>query len=146
MRRCGELSNGQRLIEIALSITQYTLDTVGFGFQLRHSRKLRLATGTLVMTTRCLTTARATSIPRSCSIIASTRSIRGVIPADVHIGPSMMKTRSSSTLTFGNRARRARARSECVAVEQTCFGNDEGAGARRGNPPASPQSLPHKFD
>jgi len=49
MRRCGELSNGQRLIEIALSITQYTLDTVGFGFQLRHSRKLRLATGTLVI-------------------------------------------------------------------------------------------------
>src|ERR1700676_1189390 len=32
------------------------------------------------------------------------------------------------------------------AVEQTCLSEDEGTSADRGDTPASPWSLPHKFD
>ena len=49
MRRFGELSNRQWLIEIALRIGQCALDTVGFRLQLQQRRKLRLATGTPVI-------------------------------------------------------------------------------------------------
>ena len=39
-------------------------------------------------------------------------------PAEVHTGPSMMKMRSSSTFTFGNRACKSRARLQCVVVRR----------------------------
>src|SRR5262249_61793217 len=46
MRRIGELRNRQRLVEIALRKCKCTLDTIGFGFQLKQCPKLRLATAT----------------------------------------------------------------------------------------------------
>src|SRR5262249_57863528 len=46
MRRIRELRNRQRLVEIALRKCKCTLDTIGFGFQLKQCRKLRLATST----------------------------------------------------------------------------------------------------
>jgi hypothetical protein len=49
MRRFGELSDRQRLVEIALRICQCALDTVGFGLQLQQRRELRLATGARVI-------------------------------------------------------------------------------------------------
>src|SRR5438105_12322274 len=49
MRRCSELANRQRRIEIALRICQCALDAVGFGLQLEQRRKLRLATGASVI-------------------------------------------------------------------------------------------------
>src|SRR5262249_17936096 len=60
----------------------------------------------------------AWSGPRSFSIIASARSIPAVIPAEVHTGPSMMKMRSSSTFTFGNRDCSSRARFQCVLARR----------------------------
>jgi hypothetical protein len=37
-------------------------------------------------------------------------------------------------------------RRRAPAIKQTCFGQDEGAGAGGGHPAVSPQTLPHKFD
>jgi hypothetical protein len=73
-------------------------DTVGFGLGIQQRRKLRMAAGAPVIND--LLPSRAPGPhprPRSCSIIASARSI---IPAKVHTGPSMMRIRSSSILRF----------------------------------------------
>ena len=142
MRRFGELFNRQRPIEIALRIGQRALDTVGFGLELQQRRKLRLAAGAPVIDHECLATARATSAPRSCSTMARARSIPAVIPAEVHTGPSMIKMRSSSTFTFGNRACSSRARFQCVVARRP---SSRPASARRtrrgsrGDSPARPE-------
>ena len=57
--------------------------------------------------------------------------------------------RFASTFTFGNRACKSRAVPVCgraSAVEQTCFGQDKGADARRGDPSASLKGLAQEFD
>ena len=104
-------------------------DTVGFGLGIQQRRKLRMATGAPVIND-LLPSRGPHPRPRSCSIIASARSI---IPAKVHTGPSMMRIRSSSILRFWVRnlqvACAVPVRRRATVMEQTGFGQHERADA-----------------
>jgi hypothetical protein len=114
VRRPGELPNRQRLIEVALRVGQRALDTVGFRLELQQCRKLRLAAGAPVIDDELPSDGPGgTPAPIPCSTMASARSMPAVIPAEVQTEPSTMKMRSSSTLTFGNRACNSR---QCYGV------------------------------
>ena len=100
--------------------------------------------------TRSRATILAASGPRSLSSNARTRSIPAVIPADVQIGPSLMKIRSSSTRTSGNRDRKSSAWAQCIVarrpVEEPCLGEHEGTTADRCGSPGGFGRCLHERD
>ena len=151
--RCAALAscrNRQRLVEIALRIGQCALDAVGFGLQLQQRRKLRLATGAPVIDHE-LPGHGPGDIRAQILFDHSQRQVdarghpgrgphRAVDDEDavflhLHLWePSLQVTRA---VPVGGRA---------TAVEQACFGQDERAGACRGNSPGSRQSPAQEFD
>src|SRR4030081_3901827 len=150
MRRFGELSNRQRRMEISLRICQCALDTVGFGLQLQQCRELRLAAGAAMINDQLPgygpgdIRAQILFDHSQCEADARSHPSRGphravddenAVFLDLHFWKASLQYSRAEPL-----------RRCAAAVQQTCCGEHDRAGASRGYSPGSLQTLAQKFD